>query len=261
ALVNIGPVHHERIKSLDNIVSAKREIFESASTCVINTDAHGLRAVADELSAAGKRVIRVSTIDRDADATVVTEGSGFAVIVAGEPIANVSDSSAPVSNVAGAVGLALALSIPVEVIARRVVDLPGSDHRQSVATGASGAVVIDNTFSSNPASAEASLKLLAKLHHDAGGTGRTMVVTPGMVELGSAQFDENEAFASRASTQVDEFLIVGQTNRAALRHGATAGTTNVHCFATRVDAVEWVRANAGPGDVVLYEGDLPDHYP
>jgi hypothetical protein len=31
--------------------------------------------------------------------------------------------------------------------------------------------------------------------------------------------------------------------------------------ATRQDAVTWVKANVGPGDVVLYENDLPDHYP
>jgi hypothetical protein len=30
---------------------------------------------------------------------------------------------------------------------------------------------------------------------------------------------------------------------------------------TRDEAVSCVRANTGPGDVVLYENDLPDHYP
>jgi hypothetical protein len=30
---------------------------------------------------------------------------------------------------------------------------------------------------------------------------------------------------------------------------------------TREAAVTWVRANLGHGDAVLYENDLPDHYP
>jgi UDP-N-acetylmuramoyl-tripeptide--D-alanyl-D-alanine ligase len=30
---------------------------------------------------------------------------------------------------------------------------------------------------------------------------------------------------------------------------------------TREDAVAWVRTTLGPGDAVLYENDLPDHYP
>jgi hypothetical protein len=29
----------------------------------------------------------------------------------------------------------------------------------------------------------------------------------------------------------------------------------------RHQAVEWVRSELVPGDVVLYENDLPDHYP
>jgi hypothetical protein len=29
----------------------------------------------------------------------------------------------------------------------------------------------------------------------------------------------------------------------------------------RAEAVNWVRQNLGPGDTVLYENDLPDHYP
>jgi hypothetical protein len=32
-------------------------------------------------------------------------------------------------------------------------------------------------------------------------------------------------------------------------------------MATREDAVRWVRAQLAAGDVVLYENDLPDHYP
>ncbi len=30
---------------------------------------------------------------------------------------------------------------------------------------------------------------------------------------------------------------------------------------TRVKAVTWVREHLGPGDVVLYVNDQPDHYP
>ncbi len=30
---------------------------------------------------------------------------------------------------------------------------------------------------------------------------------------------------------------------------------------TRQKATEWVRQHLGSGDVVLYENDLPDHYP
>ena len=59
-------------------------------------------------------------------------------------------------------------------------------------------------------------------------------------------------------------MIVGRTNRKALRDGAaSAGTAHlsVRMLGERQEAVEWVRGHLGAGDAVLYENDLPDHYP
>ena len=56
-------------------------------------------------------------------------------------------------------------------------------------------------------------------------------------------------------------VIVGQTNRAALRLGAARGRITVVLVDTRDEAVEWVQENLGPEDTVLYENDLPDHFP
>jgi len=140
----------------------------------------------------------------------------------------------------------------------RLPGLPQPEHRQEIAIAASGVHVIDNTFSSNPASAESSLSLLAFTGEvDA----RRVVVTPGMVELGKQQAHENERFGSGASLVADDIVIVGQTNRRALVQGADGGLASVHEVATREDAVAWVRSELKVGDVVLYENDLPDHFP
>jgi hypothetical protein len=42
---------------------------------------------------------------------------------------------------------------------------------------------------------------------------------------------------------------------------AAARRVSVTTVGTRPEAVAWVRATLGPGDAVLYENDLPDHYP
>jgi UDP-N-acetylmuramoyl-tripeptide--D-alanyl-D-alanine ligase len=259
AIVNIGPVHLERVGSLDGIVAAKREIFERAEICVLNVDAHGLAAVADEEQAAGKRVIRVSTMSPEADVTVVPDGDGFVASVSGQVISRVAHSNAPISNVAAAIGLALAVGLDAETIGPRLGDLPGSDHRQQITTGSSGATVIDNTFSSNPASAASTLSLLAKVGADA--QGRRLVVTPGMVELGPVQDEENTTFAGRAGQEADVVVVIGRTNRGALLAGAQGQRAEVLTFDTRDQATVWIKAHAGPGDVIAYEGDLPDHYP
>src|SRR5258706_3831133 len=64
AIVNIGPVHLERMKSLDNIVSAKAEITDCAETVELNADAYGLSALADKLVLYGSTVIRCSAVYR-----------------------------------------------------------------------------------------------------------------------------------------------------------------------------------------------------
>jgi UDP-N-acetylmuramoyl-tripeptide--D-alanyl-D-alanine ligase len=43
--------------------------------------------------------------------------------------------------------------------------------------------------------------------------------------------------------------------------GSSTGGASVTVVTSREEAVDWVRQNLGPGDAVLYENDLPDHYP
>jgi UDP-N-acetylmuramoyl-tripeptide--D-alanyl-D-alanine ligase len=82
-----------------------------------------------------------------------------------------------------------------------------------------------------------------------------------MVELGRRQATENEAFAGASALLGATVLVVGRTNAKALEAGVQAhGGTSIG-VTDRDSAVQWVRAELGPGDAVLYENDLPDHYP
>jgi UDP-N-acetylmuramoyl-tripeptide--D-alanyl-D-alanine ligase len=89
-------------------------------------------------------------------------------------------------------------------------------------------------------------------------TGRRVVVTPGLVELGSEQFSENLRLAQRVAALPAELVAVGRTNVVALMAGYEKQPQR---FDHRDDAVAWVRSTLIPGDGVLYLNDLPDHYP
>ena len=56
-------------------------------------------------------------------------------------------------------------------------------------------------------------------------------------------------------------MLVARTNRHALEFGAAKGNADIHIVDTREEAVAWVREHLGNGDAVLYENDLPDHFP
>ena len=254
----IGPVHLERMGSIENIVKAKEEILDNVDTAVLNVDAPGLAGVADRFAARGT-VIRCSAVDPAAD-VFVAEGGGdgsLVVVVRGAELTRVEAEGARPTNVACAVGVALALDVPLDLVARQLASLPVPEHRQQVVTAPSGVKVIDDTFNANPAGAAAALELLQRV----GAGGRRAVVTPGMVELGKDQDRENEAFAKAAAAAATDVLIVQRTNRAALQRGAATGSASVMLVDTREDAVAWVREHLGAGDAVLYENDLPDHFP
>ena len=262
AITAIGPVHLERFGSEDAIVAAKSEIFQPAKVAILNVDDTRLARVADEQAARGLRVWRCSSLDQHADVWARVEGDRLLVSGKGALLADVPDTGALPGNVAVATAIALELGVPEDALGAALADLPAVASRQAIASLSTGAVAIDDTFNSNPAGSRAAL---AKLHALGTSGGKRVVVTPGMVELGPRQRDENRAFAGEAAHLATHFLIVGWTNRRALLAGlagaATAGGPAVLLVETRDQAVEWVRHHTGPGDVVLYENDLPDHYP
>lgn len=252
----LGPVHLERMGSLQNIAQAKSEILEGARVAVVNTDYPYLPAVANNYRDHG-RLITCSTKDPEADVYVATDGSKLSVSVDGSLIATSDLPGIFPGNLACAVGIAVAFDIPATDIADRLAGLPKPEHRQTVQVSPNGVTVIDDTYNSNPDGARSALSALAQ----AGADHRRVLVTPGMVELGSQQAQANEDFARQAAACATDIVIVGQTNRRALERGAAEGAARVKWCANRSAAVTWVRENLGQGDAVLYENDLPDHYP
>lgn len=250
ALISVGPVHLERFKTEERIVAAKSEILDRAEMGVICVD-HPLLARLAEDRARAMELIEVSTGDvgrvQVADGIVRIDGTAVAPAPAGVfP-----------DNLAVAIGVCLALGVGQDRILPRLSDLPVAEHRQAVLRSERGFSIIDNTFNSNPAAARSALGLLGEV----GVGGKRVVVTPGMVELGRLQTSENLAFASEAARVAHHLVIVGRTNRKALLAGSSGDRPSVTVVDSRDQAVAWVRENLGPGDAVLYENDLPDHYP
>ena len=250
----LGPVHLERMKTLENIARAKQEIFERASVGVILADDPIMEKIA-RAESERRRMITVSVAGGPAD--VIGDPVTGEITVEGRSIGRVDPATIQIGNAACAVGAVVALGFATDALEDRLASLPTPPHRQVAAPSERGFLVIDDTFNSNPAGATRALDLL-----DRSGDGRKVVVTPGMVELGSMQRQANTDFAKQAAAIASDVAIVGRTNRSALAEGAKeSGGASVHFFDTRDDAVAWVRDQLGPGDAVLYENDLPDHYP
>ncbi len=251
AMVAIGPVHLERFRTLERIVAAKSEILDRARVGVIAVD-HPLLAGLAAQRADQMEVLTVSGDGADARVTVRSGHIWIDDVEVGEAPADVF-----AVNLAVALGIGLALGVDPGDLLSRLDGLPRPEHRQTMSSSERGFTVIDDTFNSNPDGARVALGLLERV----GDGGRKVVVTPGMVELGPDQFGQNLTFAAESASLADDLVIVGRTNRGALLEGSAKGSASVTVVTSREEAVDWVRRNLGPGDAVLYENDLPDHYP
>jgi UDP-N-acetylmuramoyl-tripeptide--D-alanyl-D-alanine ligase len=266
----IGPVHLERFGSEERILEAKAEITVAASTVVLNVDDPRLAALADRLVDQGKRVVRCSASDADCEVSVVRDAAGRMTVRIGPATIVAQHLVVPAGvqpgNLACAIGAACALGLGTAAIAARLSDLPAVGHRLEAGRSQAGFTILDDTYNSNPSGAREALAALvaqtalaAQLDE---ASQRLVVVTPGMVELGRRQAEENRTFGAAAALAATDLVVVGRTNRRALVAGSSVPeAARLHLVADREEAVAWVRATLAPGDAVLYENDLPDHYP
>jgi len=256
-LTAIGEVHLQRMRTRENILTAKAEITEKAGTVVLDVDEPLLASLVDTLLAQGKRVVRCSVTDTGADVAIIegkvrVDGKGLGA-------ANLPASVHPL-NATLALGAAVALGEDAKEAVKRLRSLPSVAHRLEPVEQPGGSWILDDTYNSNPVGAAEAVRRAAALAEASGG--RVHVVTPGMVELGPVQDERNEALG-RAVKEAGAatLVVVGRTNGRALRRGGEGGSTDVVDVTTREDAVRLVEQRSRAGDVVLFENDLPDHYP
>jgi UDP-N-acetylmuramoyl-tripeptide--D-alanyl-D-alanine ligase len=256
-LTAIGEVHLQRMRSRERILAAKSEITEKARTVVLNVDDDLLAGLAESLAAQGKEVIRCSIVDASADVAIIdgkVRVRGAALGAAALP------ASVHPTNAACALGAALALGDDPKPLVKRLRTLPSVAHRLEPIEQPGGSWILDDTYNSNPAGAAEAVRRAAALAERSGG--RVHVVTPGMVELGHVQAERNEALARAVKDSgAASLVVVGRTNAAALQRGAGGGSTEVLTVPTREEGVRLIEERSREGDVVLFENDLPDHYP
>lgn len=161
-----------------------------------------------------------------------------------------------VLNVTGALAVCLTFGIPAEELAPAVRRLEAVPHRMQLLPG--DVTYIDDAYNSNPAGCRAALETLALFD------ACRILVTPGMVELGSDMEKCNRAFGAQAAKVCDEVFLVGEAQAVPIRKGlldAGFPEAKIHVVRTLRDALNGVRAvRTDKKKIVLLENDLPDNY-
>lgn len=249
-VTNVGPVHLERMGSLETIARAKAEIVADLPAdgyAVLNGDDPRVRAMAGQTRA---RVVLYGLAAGNALRAEAIESRGlhglrFELIAGPErrtittPL--IGRHLVYAALAAAAVGLCLGLSLDqiADGLARARVGL-----RLQPVPARNGALLLDDTYNASPASCRAALDLLAEL------PGRKVAILGDMYELGAYEEEGHREVGRYAAGRVDHLIVVGPRARWIGEEAEQAGLSSVEYYPDR----QAVRFTPQPGDVILVKG-------
>ena len=255
-VTNVGPVHLERLGSLEAIAQAKAELptgLPEEGTLVLNGDDPRVAAMARQTPARtvltygvgeGCQVRATEVVSHGLDgleARLDYQGQARRLRLPWLGRHNVYAALA-----AAAVGLAEGLTW--DEIAGSLA-AAGTLGRLTVRRGASGATILDDSYNASPASTLADLDLLAEL------SGRRLAVLGDMLELGSYEKEGHRQVGRRAAEVLDLLVTVGPRARwIAEEARRRRPTLAVRTWEDREPAAAWLRGELRAGDCVLVKG-------
>lgn len=262
-ITSIGPQHLQSFHTIENIVSTKFELADSippSGKVFLNYDNAYIRN-----AKTGKNIVSYGiTADnadfRAYDISVSPKGSFFKMkdeTGKAYEFHTKLVGSHNVQNIAGAIAVAHTLGIPMEKLFYPVKQLESVPHRlQLVKQG--DRILLDDAYNSNKNGFEAALDTLAMFRE------LRILMTPGMVELGEKQYDENKEVGVYAADKCDYAVLVGKEQTKPIQDGLLEAGFPAGKMIL-VDSLQeaFQMVNAIPNEkqkVILIENDLPDNY-
>ena len=250
-VTNVGPIHMERLGSLETIAAAKAELIESLppdGVAFLNGDDPLVAGMAQRTAA---RVVYFGTSEKCDVRGAVLSSAGLQGVTlrltCGDESVDVATSLPGRHNLrhvlaAAAVGLADSLSLQQVASALEKADVP---LRLRTLAGPNGSTIIDDSYNASPASMLAALDLLAEL------PGRHLALLGDMLELGAFEEEGHRLVGQRAADILDALYVAGPRGQLIGEAAQEAGRTEVHFLRSKEEAAVALRKALGRGDHLL----------
>lgn len=248
-ITGICPQHLESFKSVENIIKAKGEIITATKNCcVIAADCYG------QFDGFDADKIKCDCVK---DVQSSSRGTRFKLCLGGEEreVCTKLLGEHSAYNIGICAQLAYMLGMNIDEIADAVADLGFVEHRLQLIES-NGVNIIDDGYNSNVKGAEAAIEVLKSFG------GAKIAVTPGLVELGVLDEEENSALGAKL-VGLDYVILVGETLVGFVKNGylAAGGDSQKLIVVPSLIAAQNVLKDVlKKGDTVLFLNDLPDVY-
>lgn len=265
-ITTIGVDHLQAFDTLDDYIRAKGEMLEgldNRGTVVINGDNENIKKIDFSQyrgkvvtfgtgEAADYRVAEINTVEEGLEYTLVcgAESHRFFLPIFGE---------FNVMNAAAAIAAANAVGISVAAAGESLSFFKNVEKHCAVQKGLNGSTVIDDTWSTNPTSAQAALRLLTSLAH-----GRKTVAALGRMSLLGKESEKYhlELGGQVAAAGVGKLVVIGERaydiGHGALQNGMSA--ENVVFCETAAQALATLREMLDAETVVLVKTSMLSSY-
>ena len=262
-VTKIGEAHLETFKSLENTTMEKMKLIESLpcdGIGILNADDE--RQVSyliknnckiiwigiDNIDKADvfARNIKIDNLKMSFDVEFKNKESyHFETSILGR---------ANIYNILSAIALGRALGVTICDMQRVVKYLKPTEHRLSIKK-LGNITIIDDAFNSNPDGSKMALEVLDLMK------GVKVIVTPGMIELGSKQYELNYLFGKFISEVCDYVILVGKEQTKPIYEGLIDNNylkDKIYVINDVKESFEIINKIDGKNKYVLLEYDLPD---
>lgn len=263
-ITNVGVAHLETFGSQEVIAREKGTLVDNlgpGGVAILNADDPLVSSMGVTQQDITRVLVGLESGDIQADnISYDTSGTNFEVIFGAEKekLQTRLLGAHNVQNMLLAIGTALNLGIRPKTMAIAAKQIEPVEHRLELKQQGD-LFIIDDAFNSNPVGAKNAVEILGQFK-----TGKRIIITPGMIELGELEYEENKNFGNAiAHAELDLIILVGEERARPILEGITEVTPDiddVKVVNSLFEANDIARGYAQAGDVILYENDLPDVY-
>ncbi len=263
-ITSVGPQHLDTFGTVETIAKTKYELIESLpqAGCSFFPGDNEICRKLYEQTQIEKHLFAIDYEKADVRAENIKTGgfgSRFDLVLFGEriPCETKLLGKHNIKNILGCACIAHKLGLSAAQIKLGIRKIQPVEHRLQMLPTSNGIIVIDDAFNANPSGVRAALEVLSSFE------GRKIVVTPGMVELGDREETENRAFGLVMAGVADYVYLIGPKHTKPIYDGLIEGGfphENIQVFRSLDEATQVLWTLVKPGDVVIFENDLPDNY-
>lgn len=264
-LTRVGLAHLETFGSEENIQKTKFELIES-----LPTDGIGILNGDDEKQLSYKvennctiKWIGIDNHNVDCYATDIelsSKGTKFKVKFKDEKDTFDFETKIlgrnNIYNILAGITLGKELGISIKDLIRAVKRVTPVEHRLSM-TKYYDINIIDDAYNSNPMGCKMALEVLKMM------PGKRIVVTPGMIEIGSKEDEVNKEFGREIALSADEVILIGEEKTKPIYEGLIEkkyDKTKIHILNDVMAAFPLMLKLKEGETYVLLENDLPDSF-